>query len=206
MIVTLDGEKVNETFAADDTLQSVIDGVRTTLLANRMVVGVSIDGQACNDQVLSDRLEERISGVQQIDLESGDPRAISAEALRTVASDMQEVAAEQIDIADEINAGNIAKAVTRIGEFVKAWQSVRQVIVQTSTLLQRDLTQFEYDGQPLTEHLNSLVTQLNDLKSALDAQDMVLLADLLHFEVPPLCEMWKEMLNELADDVVGGNA
>ena len=201
MIVTLDGEKLDQTFASEETLQNVINSVRKAHLDNRMVVSVAINGETCTDQVLSDRLEEQISGLNQLDLETGDPRNIAAEAFRTVASDMATVGRDQVDIADEINAGNIAKAITRIGEFVKAWHAVRQVIVQTSSLLQCDLTVFEYEGQPLKEHLAGLVGQLNEIKAALDAKDMVLLADLLHFEVPPLCELWTNMLNAIADEI-----
>lgn len=201
MIVTLDGEKLNQTFESDETLQGVIETVRQVHLENRMVVGVTIDGETCTDQILNERLEQQISDLNQLDLETGDPKTIAADAFRMVAKDMADVGRDQVNIADEINAGNIAKAVTRIGEFVKAWHAVRQVIVQTSTLLQRDLTEFEYEGQPLKEHLAGLVGQLNEIKAALDAKDMVLLADLLHFEVPPLCELWTNMLNAIADEI-----
>jgi hypothetical protein len=206
MIVTLDGEKLTKSFSAEDTLQSVIDSIRESHLDDRLVVGVALDGQFCTEDSLSEQLSQSIGHLNQIDLESGNPSAIAAEAFRSVAQEMHTVGQEQVNIAEQLNAGDVAAAVTRIGELVKAWHSVRQVMVQTSGLLQRDMTLIEFDEQPISEHLTALVGQLNEIKAALDAQDMVLLADLLHFEIPPLCELWTNLLNAVADELMNSPA
>ena len=72
MIVTLDGERVNRTFAPDSTLQGVLDQVRPDLRAGRLFVAVAIDGRECTQAQLEELLPKPVDVNSQVDLESGD--------------------------------------------------------------------------------------------------------------------------------------
>ncbi|MBN2448017.1 MAG: hypothetical protein JXO22_14900, partial [Phycisphaerae bacterium] len=137
----------------------------------------------------------------QIDLESQHRNVIASDAFRTVAEQIGEIGRQQAGIAEEIEAGKVSEAVLRIAEFVTAWQLAQQVLVQNCRLTQQSLLEREYDGQPIIEHLKTLLERLTDIREALEAQDMVMLADIVHYETPGLCEAWAGMLNHLADQL-----
>ncbi len=201
MIVTLDGQRMEADFASADTLQALIDRVRAEHLPDRLVVSVAVNGQLLLPEDLDARLSQPPAPQDQVDLESGDPRAISADALRQAAEQLAAAGQAQQEVADQLNAGQVAEALERVGELVGVWQAGQQVVVRCCALLGEDLTAVEYGDRPIREHFSELAEKLRELRDAFEARDMVLLADLLHYEMPPLCDTWHGLLTHLADAV-----
>ena len=83
---------------------------------------------------------------------------------------------------------------------MQEWHTCQQAIAECSGLLGRDLTAVECAGRPVREHLDGLADKLRELRDAFEARDMVLVADLIQFEMPDICQAWQGILNELAQD------
>ncbi len=201
MIVTLDGNRVDADWSAGCCLRSVIDSVRAKRPDDRLVVSVSINGRRCSEEDLNHRLAKPLSQGDQVDLESGDRFTVAADALRGLADGLQESGQLHAEIARQVTAGNVVEAVQRIGDFIRIWQACCTAIVQCSGLVGRDLTRGQYQGRPTHEFLAELVEQLRELRSAFEARDLVLLVDLLHYEMPSLSETWSSLLKDLADGI-----
>ena len=199
MIVTLDGRRIDHDLTPGCSLQGLIDNVREELPAGHLVVSVTVNGREFGENDLIDELSRPLDTEDQVDLESGDRLALSADALRGVAEQLAETGRLQPEIADQLNAGQVAQAVGRIGEFVQTWQACQNAVVQCSGLVGRDLTQEQFAGRSIEDYLGELVERLRDIRDALDARDMVLLADLIHYEVPDLCQTWHDLLLSLAE-------
>ncbi len=203
MIVTLDGQRMEADFTSADTLQALIDRVRAEHLPDRLVVSVAVNGQLLLPEDLDARLSQPPAPQDRVDLESGDPRAIVADALRQAAEQLTAAGQAQQEVADQLNAGQVTEALERVGELVGVWQAGQQVVVRCCALLGEDLTAVEYGERPIREHFSELAEKLRELRDAFEARDMVLLADLLHYEMPPLCQAWHGLLTHLADTIVG---
>ena len=67
MIVTIDGQRVEHDFPAGLTLQDVIDQARAGGTPDRLVVGVCVDGQDCDEQRLAELLVAPVDATTQID-------------------------------------------------------------------------------------------------------------------------------------------
>lgn len=201
MIVTLDGERLTGSLPVSGTLQTLIDGVRELRLGDRLVVSVAIDGQELLDQELSNRLDTPLDRVEQVDLASADRWQLAADAFREAAERLGESGQEQTAIADLLHAGNVSEAVKRFGGFLEAWQICQQTIGESSRLLVRDLTAVECDGRAVREHLAGLAEKLRALREAFEARDMVLLADLVQYEMPETYQTWRRILTHLATAV-----
>lgn len=201
MIVTLDGERLDLHAAPECTLQNMVDRVRRERLADRLVVGVAINGEPIVDEALQLRLAAPMADCEQLDLQSGEPHGIIADAFRTVAAALDEAGRSAVETAEQLNAGRTAEAVRRFGDIVQVWQNCRDAIVHGSALLGRDLATENAAGRPVAEHLQELVTRLSELRDCLNNRDFVLLADLAHYELPALCETWRSVLEQLADTI-----
>jgi hypothetical protein len=201
MIVTLDGERVNRTFAPDATLQGVLDQVRPDLRAGRLFVAVAIDGRECTQPQLEELLSKPVEADSQVDLESGDRVGLAVTALRCVSDELGEAGQRQEQVAGLLHAGQVAEAIRRVGEVVQTWQTARDVVVQCGGLIERDLTAEQFQGRSVDEWLLELIERLRELRDALDARDMVILGDLMQYEMPGLCSTWHDLLNSLADDI-----
>ena len=93
-----------------------------------------------------------------------------------------------------------------VSEFVALWQTCYRALSQCSGLLNRDLTSLQHNGRNVRAYLEDLIGKLSELRSALEAHDTVMLADLVHYEFPALTETWQAVLNDLAEQVTPATA
>lgn len=201
MLVTVDGQKIDRQFDTGESLQTVIDVTRNDLPPQRLVVNVRINGEGYSDDALAERLQQPIGPGDQVDLETSDPATLGAEALRTVAEQLKIVGGRQAGVADKLSGANLGEGVQEIGEFVQIWQQIQRVLTQLCGLTGQDLTQLVYEDKPVSQHLDALLERLREIRDALEAHDMVLLADLFHYEAPALCEQWTAILRHMADEL-----
>lgn len=199
MIVTLDGQRVAQSFAPNTTLQALIEELKASaLLKDRLIISVALDGRRLGDQELNAELERPVSDDRQVDLESGARTTVVQQALRGLAATFGEHRARLAPIADALLAGESSEAMKDVAAFIGLWQTCYRAIAQCSALLQEDLTERVSDGRSLKEHLADLIEKLNELRGALEARDMVLLADLLRYELEPLAGTWEALTGDLA--------
>jgi len=179
----------------------LLDELRTELPGSRLIVSVAVDGQLCDEDELEKALPRPLEPDAQIDLESADRCAVAVAALRSVARELGDIRPRLAQLTEELQAGQIVEAVRQVGQLVQVWQRCRDVLLQSGSLRGCDLTELIFSDRPLREHLLELAAKLRGIRDALDARDMVLLADLLHYEMPPLCQLWHDLLLAVADQI-----
>lgn len=205
MIFTVDGQRVNESFAPEDTLQTSIDRVRANYPSERLIVSVSIDGERLGEAELAGRLTQPVAAGAQVDLETSCAKTLVSDALRGLALEFDQTGGQLADVANRLSAGNGAPALREVGTFVTLWQTCYRALAQCSGLLGEDLTAYEYEGRAVKEWLADLILKLDELRAALEAHDTVLLADLIRYEMPPLAQTWQAVTASLADQVAAGS-
>lgn len=198
MTVSLDGRPVQTQPDDGQTLQSVIDAARADLGCERLIVTVVRDGLALVNDDLSAALESSVAPSERIELASADRYELAAAALEEIAHQLGDVGRQQEDIARQLTSGQAAPAIERFSSFVTVWQTCQQTVLSCGAVLEADLTAQPHEGRPIREHLTDLAARLRELRDAFEARDMVLLADLLQYELPQLCEFWRNLLNRLA--------
>ncbi len=202
MIVTLDGQKLETDFVAGTTLAGVIDTVRRDMCDKRLIVSVAVNGTTCDDAALAtDQLGAPLDEADQIDLESDELEPVAADALRQIATEIAAIAEDSSAAADSIRAGDVTAGIREVGKFVNVWQTCQRALIEASQLLGRDLTQWQNAHGSVTASITKLAQSLETLRGALHARDMVLLADVISYELPDVCAEWSSVLGALADDV-----
>ncbi len=204
MIVTLDGQKIDGPVVSDCTLETLLDQVRKAYLGERLIVSVAIDGERLDEVALQEQLERPVDEGCQCDLESGNPGELVRDALCGLAQEFQSAGERQADLPERLSSGDVSSAVRDIGQFVQLWQTCHRALGQCSGLLGVDLTEWEHNGRPVRVWLEDLVSKLTELREALEAQDVVLLSDLVRYELLPLCDTWSGVLKDLAGQVPQG--
>ena len=64
-------------------------------------------------------------------------------------------------------------------------------------MLNLDVDAFEAGGNSLDELLGQPIQQLGDIKSAIESQDLVTLADMISYEFPESLTCWRTIIGEL---------
>jgi hypothetical protein len=201
MIITLDGRRLADGFGPNCTLQELIDSVRSAHVPDRLVVSVTRNGRPLVEGDLDRALPQSVGDNDQIDLASGDRTAICVDALRDVAGQLDDLGRALPGIADRISAGRGADALREFGEQLDVWRRCREVRLRVGQLLSIDLAQLTHDDRPMPAHLADLSDRLRELRAAFESRDLVLLADLVRYEMPPLCRTWVSLLTGLADSL-----
>jgi len=201
MIVTLDGQRLDEPHTADGTLQELVDHVRDSHARERLIVSVSVNGTRLGDAELDAHLPQAIPGDAQVDLETGDRIVLVRDALRGLAAEFDEATGRHAEVADRLAAGEIESAMRDVAGLLEVWQTCQRALAQCGGLLGEDLTQRTYDGRPVNAHLEDVIGRLGELRQALQDNDAVLLGDLFRYELPPLCETWGRLLASVAEEV-----
>lgn len=202
MTVWLDGVPVQDGPSGEVTLQEVIDAVRPTLPADTLVVAVALDERTLSEADLVQALRTVVPAGTRIDLTTGDRFEVTAAALREM-GDQLNCASESLPaIADQLAAGQVAAAMQRLRECLQVWNQCQFAIGQSHRLVGLDVSTIAVDGRPVTTFVDELVAKLREIRDAFTAGDMVLLADLLRYEMPQVCSDWQVVLGVMAERVL----
>ncbi|MBK8915230.1 MAG: hypothetical protein IPM64_11645 [Phycisphaerales bacterium] len=200
MIVTVDGRRISNPIEPGASLGELIDRLRADR-PQSLITRVAINGAALCESTAEAAFAQALADGDSIDVETGLPGLVVAEALREVATTLRDAGQASPEAARRLNDQEVAAAMQDIAELVGIWQSARSAVSQAGALLQRDLAELQFDGVTVGERLSTLVARLTEIRDAMVARDHVLLADLLHYEMPELCEIWALVLNGIADTV-----
>lgn len=201
MIVTLDGQKLDQHGAFRGTLESLVERIRAELPGDQVLVAVSLGGRELVGDELNERLAGDLAADAQIDLESASPREIASAALRESADRLDLAADALSEVAADFQAGKGASATGGLSSLLAVWNTCQQTLGQAGALLNRDLTLEIYEGKSLNEQLGAVVETLRSLRDAVEARDNVLIADLIEYEMPDLCRRWHRILTTTADQI-----
>lgn len=199
MLVTLNHAPLDRPVRSD-SLAALLDDVRAQCPDDELIVSVAVNGEVLTDAVLAERMLAPLQLSDQVDLETGPRERVVAEALRAVAEQVAAAGDDQRWAADRMSTGDFQGGMQQIGCLGQLLQTVSGTLQQSAALLRRDLTLCVHEGRTVAQHLAGLSQQLQALRQALLSRDAVLLGDMLHFDLPELCETWASVLRTLAEE------
>lgn len=182
-------------------------GCRAAEAARRIVVEATLDGQAIpGDELLNP--PDRELGDAEIRLTSAEPRSLVSTTLLDVADLLPGAQAEQRAAADAIHDGKLQDALTHLGDALRSWDQLRQVVENGARLLDLSLADLRLGpadkaGQTPTvsSRAGALGAQLAEVKRSIQAGDWTGLADVLAYELDGQAEAWRGVLTDLAAKV-----
>ena len=186
------------------SLGQLLDAARKRLgdEGGRVVVEIALDGRKLDDQQITDRHDEDVSGVS-VALTSADPKALAVETLEQVRGRLHDAEADQKDAADLFQRDQTQNALHKVGESIEAWLQVQQAVLHSTMLLGIDLDEVQVDGEPAHALTTQALERLNDVKECIQAGDTVALADSLEYEWPQTTAKWHTLLDTLVRTING---
>jgi len=172
---------------ATDDLQTVGDLAgrisRDSGDPRRLVVGLCCDGQLVEPDRLEAVLASPLTSYQRIDLQTQPLAALLHGALEQAAALAADVRASRDRAADLLAEGQLQPAMQHLQRFFEAWGKVHESIAVCAEALGCGLDDLAVGDRGLAEVLDSLKTQLADLREALLSQDLVVVGDILRYEM-----------------------
>lgn len=193
MRIYLDDELIDDT---GTTLGKALEAA-STKAGERLLIGVVADGEPVSDEQLADPpLTEPFAG--ELRFTSADPVSLVRVTLLEAADQLAASKEKQAAIAQQIQLGELSRAMPELSGVLDVWQQVEQCIT-----LARQVNGIELghvNGEDTFEQLASdLTTRLGEIRDAINARDLAGLADILAYDMDSQADAWTSVLRDLAE-------
>ena len=210
MKLLLNGQEVEFVQPEQATLGAALTAVQDNHISEDQVIStIFIDGEPLTAERLAEWRDRPVDDFDEAHIESLKRNILAARGLRMVAAGLAQSGTQREQIVNHLGQGRSTEALKMLNEYLQVWNTTQQSLASVARLLDINFDSMEVSvpaddsvnpqARPLLESFNHLTAQLQQLKSALQAQDLVLLGDILEYEFGPLTENWQDMLAQLAD-------
>ncbi len=199
MDILIDGKHVDLADAGVRSAGEVFDRVDRWAADNgRCVVGVTIDGREIGTDQLGTIALRPAEAFDRFEFTTQPTAELIASLTGELETKIEELSKLVHQLATAFQGESETPPVSALAEVVNAWQGVLERLVSAATLLRVDLDALEVPGTGLAgEHHGRVTDMLGKLVSAVEQEDLVLVADLLEYEVAPGIERETAVLASL---------
>ena len=194
----VDDNRLESPDLTDETLEHVVRQVQADRCARgRIIVSLRCDGLEMTGNEMVARLREPASSVQRLEVFTGSPSGLVAEAMVQSAVALTDTEGERRRAADLLTEGNISDGVALLGDVLRVYQQIHDAVSKSLQMLELDAREVMIDGRSLQECFEAPTELLQQIKQALMAQDHVLLADILQYEFEDVVTQWQAAVADL---------
>jgi hypothetical protein len=199
MELYVDDRKVEPGAPPEARLGELLDIVKwRTGEIGRLIVNIACDGIDITGEHFAEMLAKPVASFTRIDMHTADPAELVIAALDTDAKllDASEQAAQQV--VDLLAQGKTGTAMPRLAECCQAWLQVHEGICNAIAMLNVDPETLDLGGKDLPLMMAEPLEQLKQLKESVEANDHVLLSDILTYEFPGAISAWRTLIGAVA--------
>jgi len=208
----VDDEKVDDDRVVGGTLAETLRDVQANCCPPpRILVGFRCDGAEVAGAAMASTLSRPAGSFELLEVFTSTREDLVAEAMNQASASLEETESVTQNVAELLMEGKAVEGIERLGECLRIWQQIHDAVVKSLELLRLNPEQLTVRDEPLLTALERPKDVLLQIKAALQAQDHVLLADILQFEFAEVTDMWHTMIARIrqeADDLraVSGGA
>ncbi len=200
MKVVLDDHSLDITVKEDTNLEQLLIAIQEQLRkqgSSKLVVDVRIDGEEVfNSQ--NDMSLISLDGVDRVDITTDNVIATAEKGLNAIRKQLPQLADAMSNIASLLQEGRREEALDTFSQVCNDWRKIIQFFDSLSTVFQLDYNSISVNGKTFDAINAELLGLLGDTKTAISNDDLVMLSDLVEYELAP--KMSEEV--EIVDQVL----
>jgi len=182
------------------TLGDVLKWARTQLSDGRVIVQIQLGEQLLEGPALS-RARRDTLGDATLTLVSADQKELALTMLGKLAALIQWLTPQHKDVAGLLERGETKKGLERLAGILSAWQQIQDAYGNLAKLINLSLTDLPVHHLNGEDVLNEFCHQLEEIQTALQNKDFVLLADILQYEMEGAVVNWMALLEATLGEV-----
>lgn len=165
----------------------------------RMVVHVVCDGAPVAPDRLDQVLADAPGQYSKIELQTQPLRVLVHATLAQAVKVFEDISAKRETIADALEAGEQNDAMQQLRDLFGTWKQVQDCLAASVAALGLSTDQLATEAGTLEEVLDSVKTQLTELKDAMNGSDFVVVGDILRYELEEPFQQWLALLNRACE-------
>ena len=162
----------------------------------RLIIDVIVDGLRWSEQQL-DSAEQNDTTAETIEFITAEPKELVLQTFEDAADALSDADALQKEAAELLQSDQSIICMDKLAEALSIWLTVQQAIVKGSQVVELQLDSISVKKVPITESIARLNENLQLLRSALQQDDQVAVADALLYEFPDIINEWRTILEHL---------
>jgi hypothetical protein len=167
----------------------------------RYVVSIRCDGQPVGQQELAVALQSPTDRYERVELQTQPIAALVRGTLEQAALVLEDSTSAREQAADLLAAGQQEAAMQELQRFLEAWKQIHQTLMIVSQVLDIDLDHVSEGGTDLSTVLDTLKARFTEIKEAMSQGDLVVVGDLLRYELSEPLEQLVDMLRNIGNSV-----
>jgi hypothetical protein len=207
MKLLLNDQELTDAVPESATLGAALTTVQERHIAEDEVISIIlIDDEPLTADLLAEWKNRPVEEFATVQIEAPKRNILASNGLRLLSQGLAESNEQRQEIVDHICQARHAQAMDLLTGYLSLWDSIQQSLGSAARLIDVELESLEIyeisenpDVQSVMGRIQQLTEQLKQLQDALEAQDLVLLGDILEYEFGPLTEDWQQMLEHLAN-------
>jgi hypothetical protein len=201
----VDDKKVDDDRVVGGTLAETLRDVQAHCCPPpRILVGFRCDGAEVAGAAMASTLSRPAGSFELLEVFTSTREDLVADAMNQASASLEETEGVTQNVAELLMEGKASEGIERLGECIRMWQQIHDAVVKSLGLLRLDAEQLTVRDEPLLTALDRSKDVLLQIKGALQAQDHVLLADILQYEFSDVSDLWHTMIARIrqeADDL-----
>ncbi len=195
MELYIDGSRAAADFTPEGTIEEVIrEAQRLECGPERLVVSIRCDGEDVPAGEIAEALQRPADSVDRLDLVTSTKGLLVSEAMEYAVKSLDEAESALEQVASMFVEGRSPEAMQGLGECTRAWQQIHEAIVQSIELLHIEPDYTTVGEGTLSDAMKRPRQVLTQVRDALQAQDHVVLADILQYEFSDAIEDWHAVI------------
>lgn len=202
MAAYLDARPYCSGLSSTATVAEFIESARQSLDGTgRLLIGLRCEENDVPPDQLDAMLSEPVARFNRLELTSDRPSRVVEDILlhaRTCLSQSFELVQ---DASEKFSSGNGVEAMTALIACIQSWGQVHEAIVKGGQLMRIDFEKLQIGNRSVQAWLAGLVERLRDIKNAVESNDLVLLADMMKYELDESLQEWEGFVDGLIEYV-----
>lgn len=208
--IILNEEELTTPIDEAATLQELIDNLKQGHLPpNHFINKITIGDQEFTLENMSEHASLSLGEIESVTIQTEDLNEFNKRVLfeqkgqieQLLKDNLDQLIEDFADIADKYRLGEEIEASDKFSNSIDRLLAFMEYISSVQATYNLDFTQIDVAGVPLSDLLDDLKNDLEQMLSAQQDQDWVLLSDLLEYELVSKLEEWKKVIPLLQDQI-----
>lgn len=198
MEIFINDQKLDDAGGDEPTVQDALVRIQESHCPPaHIVMGIMCDGEPVPGGEMADALVRRTVDIQRLDVITSTKEALVADAMVQASATLEDTEGACQRVAELVSEGKSQEAVVLLGQCLSVWQQIHEAVAKSIAMLDLDTDGVTIRDEPLDAVIGKPKGVLLQMKSALESQDHVLLADILQYEFSEVTDSWHSVITML---------
>ncbi len=201
MQVLIDNQTVNIKVNEQGNMEEFLEEIQNFIHSqddSKLVIDITVDGE----KIFESQQEMntiRLDKVSKVEIKTDTITSTVTRVLGEIQVELPKLSSAMTQISTSLQSGNREAALELFSQICSEWRKIIQFFDNISQILQLDFSKIKYGDKSIDQANEELLALLVDTKKAIENDDLVMLSDLIEYELAGKIEEEIKIVDVLID-------